>query len=192
MPFSKSTITVNGHEVTLDTDYDLQVGALSGDMDKVAAQMGFWGSVWAAAVKERAEAEAHYRYWRAKASEEVLASEPKLAEWKVKLKVEADPRFVTYKQALALADRNVVLAKSAFDSFDKKANQLQSKGAMHRSELDATDMHTPKNPKTSSKKSASVSAPKGKTFQKKAAAKNASDSDDPRVSAMKDIFSKKK
>ncbi|MGW8177327.1 MAG: hypothetical protein ACWGQW_00800 [bacterium] len=179
--FKRRTITVNGILVELDTDVDLQVGALSGDMDKVASQMGFWGSVWASAVEERTNVDAHYRHWRAKTVEAILAEDPKLAEWKVKAKVEAGADFLKMKAALAISERNVTLAKAVFDSFDKKANQLQSKGAMSRSELDATGMSTPSKPRPK----------RSKPKDTKLEAKHAPDKDDPRISAMRARNSKK-
>jgi len=136
-------------------------------------------------LKEKVEAEAHYRHWRAKVGEKVLVVDPKLAEWKVKQKVESDSSFLKYKTALALAEHNVTLAKSAFDALDKKANQLQSKGAMHRSELDATGMYTPTVPKKKSVKSKKKSTTPLEV-------KNMPDPEDPRVSAMRKIFNKKK
>lgn len=177
-PFHKRTIKVNGEEVTLDVSVDLFVGDLSGDMDRVAAQMGFWGNVWAAAVQERDEAEAYYRQWRARMTEKILEGDPKLAEWKVRARVEADGTFLKLKHALALAEGNVIMAKATFESLDKKSNQLQSKGAMSRSELDATGMHTPAKPKRR-KKRREVPETKHKPAD-----------GDPRVSAMRGMFGK--
>lgn len=180
--FKVRTIKVNGVEVSLDTDVDLGVGDLTGDMDSVAAQMGFWGSVWSAAVQEIGDADAHYRHWRAQKANEVLKADPKLPEWKVRNRIESDPKFLVYKHALAVADNHVTLAKATFMSFDKKSNQLQSKGAMSRSELDATGMSTPATPR-----------PKANRVKKtkKLKTKHQPDDDDPRVSAMKGMFGKK-
>ncbi len=178
--FHSRTIRVDGHEVTLDTEGDLTVGALSGDMDKVASQMGYWGNVWAAAVEEAGKADAFYRQWRAQTIMAILDSDPKLAEWKVKAGVEVHPTFVKYKSALALADANVIAAKTAFDSFSKKANTLQSKGAMSRAELDATGLYTPVEPRK---------APKSKKRQR--TKKEHYVVDDPRISAMRQMRRKK-
>lgn len=181
-PFARRTMTVNGHEVVLDIDMDLQIGALSGDMDKVAAQMGFWGSVWAAAIREHEDADAHYRHWRARQVNAILESEPKLAEYKVNARINAMDGFLKLKSAQALASEHVAMARTMFDSLDKKSNQLQSKGAMSRSEIDATGMHT----------KGTQNAPPTKRGKRKRPKKiDAVDDDgDPRASAMKSLFQK--
>ncbi len=181
-PFNKATIVVNGHEVVLDTKVDLQMGDLSGDMKTIASRMGYWGNVWAAAAKEQSETDSVYRHWRATISEAILETDPKLAEWKVKSRIEAHSDFMKYKKAIALAEHNVILAKATFETLAKKANQLQSRGAMHRSELDATDMYTPAKKTAPKTKSNKTSAPL-KT-------KGAPDPGDHRVSAMRNMFNK--
>ena len=183
--FRRRTIKVNGHDVQLDVDVDLQIGALSGDMDKIAAQMGFWASVWAAAIREAEEADAHYRAWRGRMVCQILDSEAKLAEYKVNARINADPQFLKWKAAQAMASEHVVLSKGIFESLEKKSNQLQSKGAMSRSELDATGMTTPTEPrprrrrKKKSKESRDLPEPKHKPK-----------AGDPRVSAMQGMFGK--
>ena len=147
MSFSLVTIKVDGKEVSVDTRVKLGIVDISEGMDKVAAEMAYWGSVWAAAEKESIEVEAAYRTWRAQFAERVLAEDPKLAEWKVKQKIESDPRFIKFKTAQAVAKRNATVTKSTFESYKTKASMLQSKGAMSRAELDATSMRTPEKSK---------------------------------------------
>jgi hypothetical protein len=65
-----------------------------------------------------------------------------LAEWKIRQKLEALDEFHTIKQGLSMAAKNVLLARTVFESFKAKASMLQSKGAMMRSELDSTSMRT--------------------------------------------------
>jgi len=148
MDFGKRSITVNGIEVELDVNVDLPIADVSNDMDRVASQMAWWGSVWASAEREAAEVDAHYRRWRAMKLKQVLSKDPKLAEWKVKAEVESDAKFLEFKTAAATADENITLARAMFASAGKKANQLQSKGAMQRSELAATGMTTPEEPRS--------------------------------------------
>lgn len=45
--------------------------------------------------------DAQYRDWRAKLSDAILADNPKLAEWKVRAKLESLPAFLAYKEAAA-------------------------------------------------------------------------------------------
>jgi hypothetical protein len=154
--FAKRSITVMGEKVDLNTKVDLPIADVSVDMSKVAAQIGWWGSVWAAAEKERMQSEAHYRRWRAGMTNGILDSDPKLAEWKLRARIEADPKFIEFKDALAQAEENVVLAKNQVEAFKAKGNQLQSRGAMQRSELDATGMTTPERPKSAPMRSKMV------------------------------------
>ncbi len=186
--FRRRTITVNGNEVQLDIDVDLQIGALSGDMDKIAAQMGFWASVWAAAVREAEEADAHYRAWRGRMVGQILDSEPKLAEYKVNARINANDQFLKYKHAQAMASEHVVLAKGLFESLEKKSNQLQSKGAMSRSELDATGMTTPADPRP---QPARRKKKKAKESRAVIETKHEPKKGDPRVSAMQGMFEKR-
>lgn len=138
MGFDKRVIKVNGVSVDLDVRRDLVISSIDEAQRNVASEMGWWASVWAAAVEEYESAEAYYRQWRARKQEAVLSAEPKLAEYKVKAAIEADDNFYKLKRALAKAKENVVLAENTFKSFDKKANLAQSLGAKKRSELGAT------------------------------------------------------
>lgn len=144
--FGKRTIVVTGVEVSLDVKKGLPIADLSRDMARVASEMAWWASVQAAAEGEAEEVDAHYRRWRAIKTEEILAADPKLAEWKLKARIESDPKFIEYKKAVGKAKENVTLARGVFLSFDKKGNQLQSRGAMARGELDKTGMSTPAEP----------------------------------------------
>lgn len=172
-PFEITSITVNGHEVVLDNNIDLRVGDLSGDMDRIASQMGYWASVWASAVKENILVKSRYRNWRSKIVVAILNDNPKLSEWKVKARIESLDLFLEFKNAMAIAEKNVVFSKAIFESFEKKSNQLQSKGAMSRSELDSTNLHTPM------KKVKKTTRVKPKISEEK---------EDFRVTEMKEIF----
>lgn len=144
---SSIEMTVDGNLIQFDENSELVIGDVSEDMNKVAAQMAYWGSIWAAAEQERILIEVHYRQWKAKVKFDILASQPKLAEWKVQTEMQTMPEYGRLYTAQAAAVRNATLAKSIFESHRIKANMLQSKGAMMRSELDSTDMKTPKEPK---------------------------------------------
>lgn len=141
-------ITVWGEQIELPINDGLPIADVSTDMDRVAAMMGFWASVWASAEREAEEVDAHYRRWRARKTAELLDGDPKLAEWKVKAQIESDDKFVQFKSAAAKCQEAIVAARGVVDSFDKKANALQSKGAMMRKELDATGMTTPAAPRS--------------------------------------------
>lgn len=147
--FAKVTILVDGVKVEIDTDASgLPIVDLSQDMDRVASQMAWWGSVLGAAEQEKITCDAAYRRWRGQRTQELLGKDPKMAEWKLRAAIDADPKFIQYKQAIAAAERHVVLVQKVFAAFDKKANLLQSKGAMARAQLDATGMSTPREPRS--------------------------------------------
>lgn len=142
MSFGHVTMKVNGEDVSIDIEADLGIGDLSLSMERAAAQMGFWGEVWAAAEAEKERVDAHYRRWRAQQGEAILAADSKVAEWKVKQAIEADPKFIQYKESIAKSIHNATLSKSLYESFKTKASILQSKGAMARAEREASGMTT--------------------------------------------------
>jgi len=167
-------ITVDGVDISFDTDAELEIGDVNIDMDRIAAQMAYWGSVWASAESERIKVEAYYRQWKAQNKSAITLANPKLAEWKVQQEIQSQAEYIKMYEAQAQAVRNSTLAKSIFESHRVKANMLQSKGAMMRAELDSTNMSTPNEskPTTKSKKERKADVEKAtasmkKTFKKK-------------------------
>lgn len=134
-------INVDGKPVEVNLS-ELTVGDISKDMDRVASIMAYWGTVWASAEQEKERTDRDYRSWRAVEARKILADDPKIAEWKAKASIEASKAFRQFKEAIATAARNVVLARTQFDSYRVKSSILQSRGAMLRSEVGATDMVT--------------------------------------------------
>jgi hypothetical protein len=149
--FARQKIKVQGVVVEvliLGDGAELPIGAdLSEEMDRVAAQLAYWGAVAADAAAELTQVDAWYRRWRAEATAAALAADPKASEWKVKNKVEAHDKFIEYKNAIALAEKNLGLCEAMVRGFDKKANQLQSRGAKARAEIGAQGMTTPETPR---------------------------------------------
>ena len=137
MSLGKRVITVNGIDVDVDTQA-LNIFDIDEAQRTSAAQMAFWASVWGSAEGEREAADAHYREWRAKATERVLSADPKAAEWKVKAAIEAHPDFVKLKAALARAIDHSLTAKGMYESWAKRANLAQSLGAASREVLRKT------------------------------------------------------
>lgn len=134
--FDNFPMTVCGITVTAD-DTKLIVDDIDEGHKHVTAQMSWWGKVWAAAVEEATKADAHYRKWRARKFLELDADKATkgLPEWKIKAHIESADDFIRYKNALGQAERNVITAKTQFESFSEKARQLQSLGAKAREEL---------------------------------------------------------
>ena len=137
----KTELAVMGESVTLDRA-QLVIGDIDQEMDSVAAQMSYFGELWAQAEQEDIAADAHYRAWRAAKGEELLQANEKLAEWKVAQAIESSPKFATIKDRLALGRRNVIALRAHYEAFRTKASILQSKGAMKRAEFEATGMST--------------------------------------------------
>jgi len=149
--FARQKIKVQGTVVDVyivGDGAELPIGAnLSDEMDRVAAQLAYWAAVVADAKAELTQVDAWYRRYRADFALKVLAKDGKIADWKVKYQIEASDGFVQHKNAVALAEKNLALAEGMVRAFDKKANQLQSKGARIRSELNAQGMTTPETPR---------------------------------------------
>ena len=149
--FARKKIKVDGATVEvliLGSRAELPIGVdLDEEMDRVSAQLGYWGSVLAAAKKEQIKVDASYRRFRAIANEEILKKDPKLAEWKVKAKIEALDGFSQYKDAIAQAEENVELCAAMVRAFDKKANVLQSKGAHVRDVIKSQGKYTASKPR---------------------------------------------
>lgn len=164
MPFNKLSLVVDGQNVSIDFDEDMQIGDISEDMTKVASQVAFWGAVWAAAESESKRADAAYRQWRADQTNMVLEADPKMAEWKARAKVEELKTFVELKSAISQAEANAVSARQVCEAFKIKAHVLQSFGAHKRAEMFADDVHTSepkaKSAPSDTERSARVSAMK--------------------------------
>jgi hypothetical protein len=148
-----SKLVVNGKEVKFNRKKELEIGYdLSDQQDKVAAQIAYWGEVWAASEAEELEADAAYRHWRAKLKEELVSKNPKLSDAKMMAKIEATDTFIKFKRAIAQAKQNSIICRTRMQAFEKKANLLQSRGAQRRAEYEATGMNTPTKEKSEKRK----------------------------------------
>lgn len=146
MDFGDRTIKVQGQTIKVKTGKGSDFWTskdISRDMDRVASLIAWWGSVKGAAMQEAETVDAFYRQWRARKALEILERDPKLAEWKVKALIEADPEFARVKAGIAKAQENVEVATVMVRAAEKKANILQSRGANLRAEKRTQGMHTP-------------------------------------------------
>ena len=142
MGFGVIEVVIEGDKRQLDVDAELGITNIDRDMDRVAAQMAFWGELQSQAEEQKVMADTNYRLWRAGFGEAILSRDPKMAEWKVKQKIEASPKFRTYKEGIAKAARNSTVLRAIFLAFQSKASMLQSRGARARAEMEATGMTT--------------------------------------------------
>jgi hypothetical protein len=146
--FKRQKIKVDGEEVEviiLGTGARLPISAdISKEMDSVASEMAYWGSVLSDAEGEQIMVDSWYRRFRAEATEAMLKKDPKMPEWKMKARIESSKGFIQHKKAISQAQKNVSLCSNMVKAFAVKANILPSKGAHMRSEVGAQGMKTPK------------------------------------------------
>lgn len=140
-------LLVAGEKITGDLKAELTISDLNSEMDTVSAQLQWWNGVLAAAKAEHEQLDAAYRQWRARESLVILEKDKTLAEWKVKLRLEASDKFMRHKNAKALSVRNITQLEGIVEAFRVKAQQMQSKGANLREGLKYDGMHTPSSPK---------------------------------------------
>lgn len=101
------TIKVNGAQLTVDLK---KMGLCP--IDDLPERLAQWKMQAALARHELARVEAEYREFRARETMAVLATEPKISEWKVKSRIEASPDFAMWKQGAAQAALNVELCEA--------------------------------------------------------------------------------
>ena len=61
----------------------------------------------AQSVQIETEIDAEYRMFRAQRTNDILKVEPKLAEWKLKARIESSPEFAAFKEGVAIVKRNI-------------------------------------------------------------------------------------
>lgn len=138
--FDVVDIVVNGQVITAPVIPELRLSDIGEGLDHAAYYMGYWGNVLGHAESELIIADTKYRSWKANFIEDLIQSDAKLSEWKVKNAVEANPKFLEHKANIAIATRNVQVLRNLFQAFDKKANLLQSRGANERQILEKTGL----------------------------------------------------
>ena len=140
----KTTINIklDGEDVYLDFAPDLTITDISAEMDRVAAEIGWAGEIWGETKRQMIVADAEYRTWRANEARKLLDADPKMPEWKVKAAIESSPGFMIHKKRIADTERNEAVMATVVAAFKHKSEQLRSKGAAKRAELEATGMRT--------------------------------------------------
>jgi len=134
--FEKRNIRVNGIDVEVDTAR-LEIRDIDDAQRRSAAEMAFWASVVGAAERERDEADAYYRQWKAKFKVQLLESDPKMADHKLTANIEASAEFYNLKRAIAKATDNYTTASGMYGAWEKRVNLAQSLGARERGEREA-------------------------------------------------------
>lgn len=128
-------VVIRDEEVNVTKE--LAIGPdLGQEMAGLPGQLAYFGTMLSEAQAYQARCEAEYRAWRAKQIEAFLEADAKLAEWKVRAKVEALPQFAAHKEAIAKAEKFVHDLWAVYDALGRKADMLRSKGARERADLE--------------------------------------------------------
>lgn len=103
-------IKINGNPLTGDSS-----DVLTTELEDIPGKLPGWYHALAEAQLEAEQVQTHYRQWYGKFAADALKRDPKLAEWKIKVKSQNDPSFWGYKEALAQAHRNVTLIQGMIE-----------------------------------------------------------------------------
>lgn len=133
-------LEVSGETFEKDFTEELEIGRdLGSDMNKVAVQIAYAGAI-LGTVKELLEKNIiEYRNWRASVAKKLLVTDPKMAEWKVKVHIESMEGYVVFKERIAEMQRLDALMSAVLSGFKHKSELLRSRSAMAKAELTAME-----------------------------------------------------
>jgi hypothetical protein len=118
-------LKVDGEEIVFNSDTLLyHPERVETDTVTIASAINLWGQHLAKAEEQKLMVDAEYRDWRAKQTNDLLAKDPKLSEWKAKAKIEAMERFLLFKTGIATAERNVHALRAVGDALRAKLQVL--------------------------------------------------------------------
>jgi len=124
----KIVIKINGEDVNVTSD--LVVGPdLDRELDRGSALVAKYGRLLSRAQNKEAQCLAEYRHWRARQTETILQADPKLAEWKVKAKVESLPQFLQHKEDIASAEEETHGLWGVYEAVCRRCDLLQSRNS---------------------------------------------------------------
>jgi hypothetical protein len=133
---------LDGLDIELDIEADLAMGDLSEDMDAIAGQIAWYGRVLAGARRVLDNATDNGKIVVARVMEDRFARNPKEGVEKAKTAAEAHEDYAKTRKSIAAARELVGRLDAAYTALQVKADILRSKGALARSELNATEMTT--------------------------------------------------
>jgi hypothetical protein len=108
-------LKINGTPVEGDTQAILQT-----DLEDIPAKLPWWYHILAEAQYEAEQVQIHYRRWFGQFATNILKKDPKISEWKIKAKSQAEPDFWSYKEAMAQAHRNVTMVNGVIEGLKAK------------------------------------------------------------------------
>jgi hypothetical protein len=97
-------------------------------VEDISALIARWGYILAAWQHEHAVKDAAYRTWKAKQKKAMLDADPKVAEWKATVEVEAKTDWANFKDSLATAEQNVSLCWAVLEALRVRARNTQEGG----------------------------------------------------------------
>jgi len=140
---NRITVLISGKAVVMDVEADTESLDMDEDMSTVAGTIAWYTQVLAAARQHCDLVEARYRVWQSKQLKEYVIDDPKVAEWKAKAALNAEPEFMEHKTAQAEAWALVNRLDGAVKALAVKADMLRSRGAMLRTEITHLDRSIP-------------------------------------------------
>jgi hypothetical protein len=121
----KFEIEIDGEKVVMD-DSQLVIHDVQAEAPKAAAAIFYWGSVVGAIRAKLEGAKADYRQAIATFKVDTLASEPKLAEWKVNASWESTEHFRKAKTVIAHWQRLYDQATAGYLATQSRASMIQT------------------------------------------------------------------
>jgi hypothetical protein len=120
---------------TLDTD-DLRLGSdVIDEASRVAGVIGLVGELIAYTVQEAQIADAEYRHWRGRKSESFAGE--KLAEHRIKSRVDGDELFLICKTRMARLDGDLEFLQAYREALRTKASMIRAKIDFHKINAEA-------------------------------------------------------
>jgi hypothetical protein len=136
-------IPVGDEIVEIDLMKESAIGPdLDKEMDEVSSQIAWFGELLGAIKRDAKILDKSYRKWRAQMSVELLKKDKSMAEWKVKAHIESNPQFEKFKTAEAQCNYNDTTITELIAALKEKSQNVRSKGARLRSEMESTGMTT--------------------------------------------------
>ena len=102
------------------------------DAAQVAAYMGTVGELVAEYTAALELLDAKYRTWRAQATDRLLGTDPKMAEWKCNVGVNAQARFLEFKSEAARLTGDLEWLRSFHEALRTKASMVRARVEIQR------------------------------------------------------------
>lgn len=112
--------------VSVDTAQLALSGDIRNDCDAVAGAVGLVVELKGEYLHRLSDADAAYRAWRGRKTQEILDRDPKCAQWKCDRFIEADPEFLSHKSHIAELEGELEVIRGIFDALRIKSDILKT------------------------------------------------------------------